>query len=228
MTYIFHDKKLENNKKYLISQSDCPHLFSFKPVINDIFFFTDFKGNYSKTKILEFNKKNKEIEILVLESHFRSEKEFLEDFDESFSIALACPDKIYLEKFIELVVLFPVINIHLFFSQRSLRYAINLDRINNIMIRSASQCQRVYLPKIIINHDENFEGYEKKILFDTQSEIKYDQAFKKTNKSNNKLYIMGPEGGFTKTEIEEFKSNDVIIVSKNGLIMPSWASVLLI
>jgi len=116
--------------------------------------------------------------------------------------------EILLEKVTELGVK----EIHPLLMNRSIKVSINMDRCNKIIIAAAKQCRRSCFP---ILH----EPKEMSVWFNTQSNCKYfaghldsDRHLHEfdfnANYPNN--IIIGPEGGFTESEIKLMDSYGVV------------------
>ena len=96
------------------------------------------------------------------------------------------------------------------YSQKN--FKLKLDRIKKILINSNQQCGRSDLMEIeiISSSDEFFEKYPEFIALDFDGEeIKC--------KEYNKLFLIGPEGGFSEREKEKFKEK----VKLKGFILRS-------
>ena len=112
--------------------------------------------------------------------------------------------EILLEKATELGVK----EIHPIIMERSVKTSINIDRCNKILISAAKQCRRSFFPilhrpkdlQTILKNKEGCKYYACQLgaelnLFSYKSTL--------THPSN---VIIGPEGGFSKTEIDIMKN----------------------
>ena len=96
------------------------------------------------------------------------------------------------------------------YSQKN--FKLKLDRIEKILINSNQQCGRSDLMKIEIlsSSDEFFKKYPKFIALDFDGE-------EIECKEYNKIFLIGPEGGFSEREREKFKEK----VKLKGFILRS-------
>ena len=115
--------------------------------------------------------------------------------------------EILLEKATELGVK----EIHPILMERSVKTSINIDRCNKILISAAKQCRRSFFPILhrpkdlhtLLNTNESCKYYAchpnaDLNLFSYKSALKYPSNV-----------IIGPEGGFSKTEIDIMKNKGV-------------------
>tara|TARA_B100001029_G_C15022825_1_gene431699 strand:+ start:836 stop:1342 length:507 start_codon:yes stop_codon:yes gene_type:complete len=111
----------------------------------------------------------------------------------------------FLEKSIELGVgeITPII------SRNSEREKLNYERLKKKMITALKQSQNVFLPKInqLIKFDKfinlNFKNSQKFICHNNSSSA--IELKNKLRKNKNYIILIGPEGGFSNTEIKESK-----------------------
>ena len=115
--------------------------------------------------------------------------------------------EILLEKATELGVK----EIHPIIMERSVKTSINIDRCNKILISAAKQCRRSFFPilhrpkdlQTLLNNNENCKYYACHLDADLNLfSYKSTQAYP----SN---VIVGPEGGFSKTEINMMENRGV-------------------
>jgi 16S rRNA (uracil1498-N3)-methyltransferase len=97
-----------------------------------------------------------------------------------------------------------ITNFIIFDSERALHKSDKLDRWQKIVLSAMKQSLRSYLPKIdVLNSlDEIFKLDGRNILLDQDAERKISEL--KTYPKEKYLFIFGPEGGFTKEEINLF------------------------
>ena len=115
--------------------------------------------------------------------------------------------EILLEKATELGVK----EIHPILMERSVKTSINIDRCNKILISAAKQCRRSFFPILhrpndlntLLNTNEGCKYYACHLNADLTL-LSYKSTF--TYPSN---VIIGPEGGFSKTEIHIMKNRGV-------------------
>lgn len=97
-------------------------------------------------------------------------------------------------------------------ADRSEKKGVNYERANKIVREAAEQSGRATVPKIseIISVDE-ISG-DSVIVFDPRGNLSAKEFFKE-NATNPVSVIIGPEGGFTDSEIELFRKKNFPIVS---------------
>ena len=141
-------------------------------------------------------------------------KKTLKNFGENQNIINISPGlfkknrfEVLLEKATELGVK----EIHPIIMERSIKTSFNIDRCNKILISAAKQCRRSFFPilhqpkdlQTLLNSNEGFKYYACHLnadsaLFSYKSALRYPSNV-----------IIGPEGGFSKTEINKMKNKGV-------------------
>ncbi len=115
--------------------------------------------------------------------------------------------EILLEKATELGVK----EIHPIIMERSVKTSINIDRCNKILISAAKQCRRSFFPilhrpkdlKTLLNNNKDFKYYACHLDADLNL---FSYKSTQTYPSN---VIIGPEGGFSKIEIDTMENSGV-------------------
>lgn len=118
-------------------------------------------------------------------------------------------------------------------SERSEKKSFNIERAKKIAIEAAEQCGRADVPKIeeIVNLSEALKNSENAVIFDSNGdnlnyELRITNYGTGENSSlhdsyfinHNSFFIfIGPEGGWTEREIEEFKKSGAEIFSLGKL-----------
>jgi 16S rRNA (uracil1498-N3)-methyltransferase len=109
-----------------------------------------------------------------------------------------------------------VTNIYPVISERTVRKEINIARLQKIVIESSEQCGRMNIPSLhevqdlkdILN-STNFSSQDSlNICYHTQ---KTDISHETKSKYSQINIFIGPEGGWSETELTQFKSKDVWI-----------------
>ncbi len=116
--------------------------------------------------------------------------------------------EILLEKATELGVK----EIHPIIMERSVKTSINIERCNKILISAAKQCQRSFFPilhapkdlKTLLNSNKDCKYYACHLEADLNL---FSYKGTQTYPSN---VIIGPEGGFSRTEIDIMENNGVL------------------
>ena len=102
-------------------------------------------------------------------------------------------------------------------SERSEKKDLNLDRIRKIVIEASEQCGRADVPEVeqIMNFESGIMNYVGQgIAFDSSGSVFHNSYF---INHNSLSFFVGPEGGWSESEIELFKSNNVKIFSLGSL-----------
>ncbi len=100
-----------------------------------------------------------------------------------------------------------------------------IDKWQKICYEAFKQCERADIPKCfeLTTIDDIIEKDFNHILCFTEREAKFDfKTFLKNNKFKQKdkiLVIIGPEGGFSKQEFENFKEKNLNTISLGELIL---------
>ncbi|MFQ3548666.1 MAG: RsmE family RNA methyltransferase [Armatimonadota bacterium] len=103
------------------------------------------------------------------------------------------------------------------------------DRLAKIAQEAAEQSKRTKVPKIIIysDLDDMLSQIEKDILcvacFENENNLTFKTVLKEYS-PDRLMIIIGPEGGFTESEIEKFRKNSIKIVSIGKRILRSETS----
>lgn len=100
-----------------------------------------------------------------------------------------------------------------------------VDRLKRIAFESCKQCKRVAVPEVYecadIN-DADFSVFDLIILaYEDENTISLKEVLNESNKPGRAAIIIGPEGGFEKTEVEELKNKGAKCVSLGRRILRS-------
>jgi 16S rRNA (uracil1498-N3)-methyltransferase len=110
-----------------------------------------------------------------------------------------------------------ITNFILYQARRSIGKRFNQKRIEKILISAMKQALLSWLPKV--TYIESVEYINsltaKKIIFDQNSKDFFDRD--KIKSINNYLLIFGPEGGFTKNEMDSLSNSEEYYLVKNRL-----------
>jgi RsmE family RNA methyltransferase len=222
---------IPNLKAAALNEAEAAHLFVMRVQENKTYRASDLNGRVCKIMITKVNKKSKTIEFEQAEipktTQFQPKTMFQ-----------AIPDRVYLDKLCEVLPLSGVTDLFLFYSQNSIEYPINKERITKILIRSCEQSEVAYLPKIIVLNQQDLDIELKKhqptVLdcdllntFETQKGLVppvKGVAAKLTGVVllPHQPALIGPEGGWTETEIQYFKGFNLVFASLGTIIYPAW------
>jgi RsmE family RNA methyltransferase len=202
-------------EKSILTFPHSAHFLSMRVKENDSYKATDLKGNTAEIIIKSVDKKNKSIKIQKISNQTVKNKL-------KHTLIQAIPDKVYLDKLVEILPLSQVKNCYFFWSDRSVKYTINWERLENILIRSCEQSQIEFKPELKVIDLEEFLRLQP-IIMECQnlSSISIHQA-KQVIHVNGKAIAVGPEGGWSQQELKKFKDTGLDFVHIDELILPSW------
>ncbi len=200
---------LENFDNPALSDEETIHCHLLRETVDGIIRVFDGKGKVGKAKIIRFNKKNVELEILETECRYR-------DYEFGLAFCLLKQKERFewiIEKGTELGVtqFFPLI------SERTLRDKVDYKRVFSIALSAAKQSQLDFVPVI---HKYIFTWELKCInddfktkLFGYCEEHEKKIPFSNGLRGRNILVLTGPEGDFTSKEAENMMELGFIPVS---------------
>jgi 16S rRNA (uracil1498-N3)-methyltransferase len=210
--YYTEPAQISESHIYL-DKTESKHLIQvMRHSIGDSIFVTDGAGNVYTSEIESHNKNSATLAItnrVSITKRFENITFYLPILKTSDRLELA------LEKCIEL----GFTDFAIYSADKSYNRNIKIERLNKIALAAMKQSLSAFLPKIkvikkltleILNGNEN-------IIFDQSAKINFQEYL--TNISNNgKLnLIIGPEGGFSKSEMEFMSEFTKIQLTKNRL-----------
>jgi RsmE family RNA methyltransferase len=200
-----------------LNESICPHLFSLRPKLEQVFIFTDLNGSIRSARIYKIDKKSKSIDLTWIGESITKAA------PESKIMIQAIPEKLYLEKLIEILPHTQVTELYLYYAHRSLQQSLALERLHKILIRSCEQAQNVFLPRINLVSDNDqlhslLVSYSPIVLEASEQANTADKA----DMSSNKAVLVGPEGGFSDFELDKFGQLGLSFYSLGEIVYPSW------
>jgi len=176
--------------------------------IDDKIFVTDGQGCRYETKISNIKKTRVDTEII---KKISIKQKHTIDLELAFALLKGTRSEIIFEKGTELGVK----KFILFTSEFSVLTTLSrrkLERFRNIAISAMLQSQQYYIPDIVFMQDlncllKNLGDYDVIFLADRGGELSIRSRAKRV------LYVVGPEGGFSDSEIEQFKNLGVELLS---------------
>ena len=207
---LFYTNQINSIDGSLVDEEfhHCTHVLRKK--IGDIINVTDGEGNLLKGKITAINKSNLKFEIL--------ESQFHEKPQSSNCIAIS-PTKSNdrIEWFLEKAIEIGIQEFALVVFKRTERSHLNINRLQKIALSAMKQSLQYYLPSIqILDSPEklikHFENFNQKLIANCETfpTVSIQSQFKT---SLNSIIVIGPEGDFTKEEIELFENHHYISIS---------------
>lgn len=200
-----------NTNEYTLSKEESKHCIQvLRKKTSDTIYLVDGKGGFYTASILNENPKS--CQLLI--------KDKVKEYGKShiyIHIAIA-PTKMNdrLEWFLEKATELGINEITPIICEHSERKVIKHERLNKILIAAMKQSQRAYLPKL--NQAIPFKSFIQK-SFDSDCFIAYCSEEKKVllknaiSKGKDTLILIGPEGDFSKSEINLSKKKKFIAVS---------------
>lgn len=182
----------------------------------DAIYLVDGKGTFFVTEILDDNPKKTSVKIIEKVKNYKKR-------NYNLHLAIAPTKNIsrfewFLEKATEIGIdeITPII------SNRSERKHLNLERMNKILISAMKQSLKAHLPKI--NKCIKFKDFiakcncQRKLIAHCGETVKTPLQ-KKIKINENSCILIGPEGDFTKEEVELAKQNrfDFVSLGENRL-----------
>lgn len=204
MKRIYYRESISFNKEIELKQEDSHHLSNVLRMKADdeIYIFNEKNGEWL-CQIINFRKKNL---ILLPTKLIRQPEETIENISLAFSIIKNDSLHTMIRSATEIGVshLYPII------SDRCVNRNLNLKKIEAYAKEASQQCERLDIPKILpITTFNNF--IEKKpytgelFVAIERGESKY-----KNFHSKNPCFLIGPEGGWSKKEIDVLNEREEI------------------
>lgn len=212
-------------KSQILSTENSLHLWTLRPKIGEVFDCCDLNGGVGKIKISKIDKMNKAFEVQIYDlNSFTNQNQNV--------LIQAIPDKLYLDKLYEVLPFLGLQKCYLFFSDYSLEHKPNLERLNKILIRSCEQSQTLFKPQIVFLKDKKeFMSISQKLrpkVLECKELVKSEPK-KRSHNHNNvedctniESIIVGPEGGWSTQEIDNFKTMNLKFVYLGSTIYPAW------
>ncbi|MBT6235638.1 MAG: 16S rRNA (uracil(1498)-N(3))-methyltransferase [Bacteroidetes bacterium] len=206
MNNLFFTKNILDSKLKLEEQEAVHCALVLRKKVGDVIYVIDGRGNRYKSRIDKLSKRDVECNILSTQSQPKSEH---------ITIAIApTKNRDRLEWMIEKLVEIGVERIVLMNTNNTERTRTNMDRIQKKVISAVKQSLRFYIPEVI---EMDFSEVLKQEVDERYIAHCYDDLNKGKRKieivaghpepSQNvdlrSLILIGPEGDFTKTEVEQ-------------------------
>ena len=203
MELFFNENIDSNTVEFKLDGFENKHITkTLRKKEGEIIEFTNGKKYCFKTKLI--NASIKVSTFKVISSYLIKSTKFLHV---GISI-LKSPSR--LEVFFEKAVEIGVSEITPIIANRSLKKTLNTKRINKILISALKQSYKFNLPKLnnpILFDDFIKNNNEKIKLIATCENLKKYNLYKLYKKNSRNLIMIGPEGDFTKQELEKANNN---------------------
>ena len=210
MNELFYNKDItEKDEEFYLNNDESKHLIkSLRKKVGDLLIFTNGKGFKFDTRLEKFDGRISKFSIL--------NNEKIKSY-ENLHIAISLlKSPARFENFLEKVTEIGVKEITPIISQRTIKKNMNYNRCTRILTSAIKQSFKFKLP--VLNKPQKLQDFIKH----TDEKIKliatchnYKKIILKdalSSKTKN-LILIGPEGDFTKEEIEKAADNEFKIVS---------------
>ena len=199
MELFYNENISKKTLKFQIEGTENNHIINvLRKKEGDVLMFTNGKNYRFQTEIINLSKKTSELRVLSCEK-------FLEtDYLHIGISILKSPSRfeIFLEKAVEIGIneITPII------CKKTFKKNIKMDRCKKLIISAAKQSIKYQLPKL--NNPVSFDNFikstnEKNRLIATCEELKKDYLNESFDKSKTNVLLIGPEGDFTKDELNK-------------------------
>ena len=199
MELFYNENISKKTLKFQIEGTENNHIINvLRKKEGDVLMFTNGKNYRFQTEIINLSKKTSELRVLSCEK-------FLEtDYLHIGISILKSPSRfeIFLEKAVEIGIneITPII------CKKTFKKNIKMDRCKKLIISAAKQSIKYQLPKL--NNPVSFDNFikstnEKNRLIATCEELKKEYLSESFDKSKTNVLLIGPEGDFTKDELNK-------------------------
>jgi 16S rRNA (uracil1498-N3)-methyltransferase len=202
--HIFFQPNIESDS--FLSEEESKHAIRvLRMKINDEIIVYDGKGNIFNCLIESI--KGKKIEVQLLK------KDSSENINDFYLHLAICPTKSIsrFEWFLEKATEIGVDEITPLLCEHSERKTIKHERLERILVSAVKQSKNPFLPKLnkLTPYNDFIESNidDQKFIAHcmTNDLISLKSSYKK---NNNAIIMIGPEGDFSKTEVDKAKQND--------------------
>ncbi len=214
---IFFQEEVFDKPSFTLKEETSKHIIQvLRMKIGEQLQLTNGKGKLVIAEIISENKKAAEIKVLSASN--------IEHRKSNIAIAISLiKNNTRFEWFLEKATEIGVSEIIPLICERTEKQNFRHDRMKNILISAMLQSQQSWLPTlhepIKFNDFIKINTYQEKYIAhcDEQEKVPLNQHISTTcpdhSGSTNQLICIGPEGDFTKDEIESAKQNNFVPVS---------------
>jgi 16S rRNA (uracil1498-N3)-methyltransferase len=187
--------ELEISNSYILSGDSLHHLVNVVRIEKgEKLLLLNGQGLFVETEVESISKKELRLKTL---GHYHKERAY------EFDLALGMPKRDALELSLKEATELGFRNIYLIKSEYSQMRFPEEDRTQKLLVSALEQSNASHLPKVI--HiawpDLPWNEYEEALLMDSQTK---DPSLPKSSGTSSRLLIVGPEGGFSPSELEYF------------------------
>lgn len=181
---------------------------------------TDLKGNLADIEVILVDKKRKLMawKILGQPVSVKSMNPLV--------LYQAIPDRLYLEKLMEILPLSPFTDVQLFWSDRCQSYTLVWDRLYGILRRGCEQSERPWLPNLSLTSWDQVKNSmaknEVSFLSCPDNATLVDGLQVDVDYRPVRGVVVGPEGGWSLSELKDLMEIRPSFCSLGSVIYPSW------
>lgn len=207
---FFFEENLPETKNFILSEETSRHIVQvLRMRENENLLITNGKGQVLKTKLINANKKNAEVQIIT--------KSDTPKIAPAISIGISpIKNTNRFEWFLEKATEIGISSIYPIICERTEKSHFRYDRMKNIIVSAMLQSRQSWLP--ILHEPVNF----KTIIEDERYKNKYiahcmdgekNHLNKQVISNRDQILLIGPEGDFTKEEVTAALKNNYVPVS---------------
>lgn len=207
---LFYTPNIDSNT-YTFSKEESRHCIKvLRKKVGDNIHLVDGKGSLFHTELVDDNPKACIVEVKQKESDFNKRKYRIH------MVVAPTKNNDRFEWFLEKATELGVDEITPIICQNSERKVIKLERLNKILVAAMKQSLKAYLPKL--NDAVSWSDFIQQD-FNTNRFIAHCGEGRKTpfkqwiKPQQDVMVLIGPEGDFAETEVEEAMSNGFVPVS---------------
>jgi 16S rRNA (uracil1498-N3)-methyltransferase len=204
MQPIFYDADFAaHHQQFILKEQESKHAIKvLRLSVNDTLLIVNGKGLIAETNIIDAHPKRCAVKVLNKTENYNPLPYYLH-------IAIAPTKNIErIEWFIEKATEIGISEISLLLTDNCERKTVKHERLQKVAIAAMKQSQKAFLPKInTIEKFEKFVQFNKDFTFkyiahcaDENNKVQWAKAIKNIN-NQEVLILIGPEGDFSKNEI---------------------------
>ena len=209
MNLFYAPNLISESNNFTFDKDESRHIIkSLRKKTGEILFLTNGFGDWFEAEIINADPKRTQIKILSVSQIERR------PYRIHIAIAPTKSNDRY-EWFLEKAVEIGIDEITPLLTHYSERKKINLARYNRILVSAMKQSLQAYKPQL--NNLTKFDQFIAQNFDQTQKFMAYCKADKSLSKAiqdkQNILILIGPEGGFSKEEVEKAQANGYVAVN---------------
>lgn len=206
---VFYENELSSEASFTLSEVTSKHIIQvLRMKQGEHLQLTNGRGDIITAEIISENKKATGVKVISISN--------ISPRTSNFAIAISLvKNNSRFEWFLEKATEIGVSEIIPMICERTEKQNFRLDRMKNILISAMLQSRQAWLP--VLHEPVKFKELIKNLIYENKFIAHCDEDEKKSlsNESINQssIIFIGPEGDFTREEIESAKQNNFIPVS---------------